>query len=243
MAIAITVVLSQLYQELYEFSYSLLLFRLAETALGAAIAILVVAFVFPLRTRRVLRVAFRNHVRAIATLVDHASEVLTTAGPTRGGERLRGDTRAVDACYQTLLATAEPISRGVFGNVDQEMRRAVRLATVSRNYSRDLVADLATSEPIDSEFRSEFSRASATLQDSMGKVAEAITGLRDGAYVRSASLYDRTERSLENSAPRLDQRWLAIRDLQLIDGSMATFAESIGLKVTDFDTSLSSPVV
>ena len=88
--IAITIVVSQLYQELHVFSNNLLLWRLAETALGAVITILVVTFVLPLRSRRVLRVAFRNHVRAIGTLVDHASGVLTSEGPaSRSGRTAR----------------------------------------------------------------------------------------------------------------------------------------------------------
>ena len=56
-AVAITVTVSQLYQQLGEFTNSLLLVRLEETALGAAVAILVVMLVLPLHTRQVLRVA------------------------------------------------------------------------------------------------------------------------------------------------------------------------------------------
>ena len=55
MVVGITVTVSQLYVELGEFSNSLLGLRLAETAIGATVAILVVTFVLPLRTRRVLR--------------------------------------------------------------------------------------------------------------------------------------------------------------------------------------------
>ena len=237
MVIAITVVVSQMYQELDEFSNTLLLFRLAETALGAAVAILVVTFVFPLRTRRVLRVAFRNHVRAISTLVDHAGQVLTTEGPPPDQDGLRNDARAVDASYQALVATALPLRRGPFGTVDEEMGRVVRLASASRNYSRDLVADLASAAPLDREFQGDVSRASATLHRSMDTVADAMTGPRQGIYVRSSSLYDRAERSFEGRGGGLDLGCAAIRDLQRIDGSMATLAEFIGLEVTDFDTS------
>jgi hypothetical protein len=236
MVIAITVMVSQLYQELGEFSNTLLLFRLAETAVGAAVAIVVVTFVVPLRTRRVLRVAFRDHIRAIGALVDRASEVLMTVGPIRGEDRLRGDARAVDASYQALVATAQPLRRNLFGNVDEELSRAVRLASVSRNYSRDLVADLASTAPLDPGLQGEINRATATLHRSMDTVADAMTGPREGIYVRSSSLYDQAERSLEDGAVGLDQGCPAIRDLKLIDGSMATLAQFIGLAVTDFDT-------
>ena len=72
-AIAVTVTVSQLYQQLGKFTNSLLVVRLEETALGAAVAIIVVMLVLPLHTRRVLRVAIRQHVEAVGRLVDHAS--------------------------------------------------------------------------------------------------------------------------------------------------------------------------
>jgi uncharacterized membrane protein YccC len=235
--IAITVVVSQLYQELNEFSNTLLLERLAETALGAAVTIIVVALVFPLRTRRVLRVAFRSHVRAIGALVDHAGAALSTEEPPRDQEELRNDARAVDASYQALVTTAQPLRRGAFGSVDEEMSRVVRLASVSRNYSRDLVTNLASTPSFASGARDEVRLATDTLHRSMDTVADAMTGSREGVYVRSSSLYDRVERSLGDSAVGPDRRSPAIRDFKLIDGSMAALAEFIGLKVTDLDTS------
>jgi uncharacterized membrane protein YgaE (UPF0421/DUF939 family) len=235
--IAITIVISQLYQELHVFSNNLLLWRLAETALGAVITILVVTFVLPLRSGRVLRVAFRNHVRAIGTLVDHASGVLTSEGPPQDQGGLLDDARAVDASYQALVATAQPLNRGLFGGIDEEMGRAVRLAAASRNYSRDLVADLASTPPLDPALREGINQATATLHRSMDTVANAMTGTSDGVYVRSSSLYDLAERSIEDGTVGLDWGYPAIRDFQLIDGSMAGMAEFIRLKVADFDTS------
>jgi len=234
--IAITVMVSQLYQELYQFSYTLLLYRLAETALGAALTIAVVTLVFPLRTRRVLRVAFRTHIRAIETLVDHAGQALTTAGPARGQDRLGNDARAVDASYQTLVATAQPLRRSMFGTLDEGIAGSVRLASATRNFSQALVADLASTAPLGPEFKDEIGRASANFHRSMDTVADAMTGPRQGVYVRSSSLYDRAERSHQDSAAGTDQECLAIQDLKLIDGAMAGLAKSMRLEVTDFDT-------
>jgi hypothetical protein len=240
MAIAITVVLSQLYQELYEFSNTLLLFRLAETALGATVVILVATLVFPLRTRRVLRVAFRAHVEAIGTLVDRANESLMSGGTARSKDAFRSEARAVDACYQALMATAQPLRRGIFGGVDPDMTRVVRLASAARNYSRDLVTDMASATPFEPGLKDQISRASTTLHGSIEVVADAMTGAGGGTYVRSSSLYDRVERSQGGSAGKPDQRSPVIRDLKLIDGSMASTAEFMGLTVADFDTSSSA---
>jgi len=70
----------------------------------------------------------------------------------------------------------------------------------------------------------------------MDTVADAMTGPRQGVYVRSASLYDRAERSHQDSAAGTDEECLPIQDLKLIDGAMADLAESMRLEVTDFDT-------
>src|SRR6201999_1799300 len=83
MTIGITVMVSQLYVELDEFSNSLLLLRLAETAVGAGVAILTVLLVLPLHVGRVARVAARQQVEALADLADRCLDRL--AGPARAG--------------------------------------------------------------------------------------------------------------------------------------------------------------
>ena len=146
LAVAITVTVSQLYQQLGEFTNSLLLVRLEETALGAAVAIVVVMLVLPLHTRQVLRVALREHVEAVGRLVDHASACLQ--GLEDGiDSTLRSDARAVDAAYQAVVATAQPVRRTVWGSADEDIVRALRLTSASRNYSRNLVVDTGRSRP------------------------------------------------------------------------------------------------
>jgi len=235
MVIGITVMVSQLYVQLNEFSNSLLLLRLAETAIGAGVAIVVVMVVLPLRTRRVLRVALRSHVQAVEHLVDHASLSLLGDGAVT---ELRGDARDVDATYQALVATAQPLRRNLFGNVDEATGRALRMASASRNYSRNLVVDVEALSPIDAGLRQDLERASATLQASIETVADAVTGSRDRTYARSSALFDRAERRLEERSHTVEGGRLAIRDLRLIDGAMANLAEVMGLEVTDFDTTL-----
>jgi hypothetical protein len=218
----------------------LLLLRLEETALGAAVALAVVLFVLPLRTRRVLRVALRDHVQAVDVVVDHAKGHLLSAEADIGSQ-LRADARAVDATYQTLVATAQPLRRNLFGSFDENVGRAMALAYASRNYSRNLVVDVeATPGPLDTELRLDVERASVTLKRSIGVVAEALTGPRDGTYTRSSALFDRTERRLEERSSGIDQGQFAIRDLKLIDGTMAGMAEVMRLRITDHDTCVTS---
>jgi uncharacterized membrane protein YgaE (UPF0421/DUF939 family) len=235
MVIGVTVMVSQLYVQLGEFSNSLLLLRLEETALGAAVGIAVVLLVLPLRTRRVLRVAFRGQVQAVGRLADHASDHLLgedhDTGPT-----MRSDARAVDAAYQAITATALPVRRGLTGAVNQDIGHALRLASAARHYSRNLVADTETTGPLDAASRLDIELASATLRQSLDVIADAITGPRDAVYTRSAALFDAAERRIEEHSGTAGPAHLAIRDLKLIDGTMARMAEILGLTITDYDT-------
>jgi uncharacterized membrane protein YccC len=226
---------SQLYQQLGEFTNSLLLVRLEETALGAAVAVVVVMAVLPLRTREVLRVAMREHVEAVGRLVYHASGRLL--GRDDGFETtLRSDARAVDAAYQAVLATAQPLRRTLLGSADEVIARALHLTSASRNYSRNLVVDIENSGLTDVESRLDVGQASATLHRSIEIVARALTGPRDGTYTRSSALFDRPERQLESGPHRVDSTALALRDFRLLDGTMASLAEQMGLHITDYDT-------
>jgi hypothetical protein len=235
MVIGITVMVSQLYVQLGEFSNSLLGLRLAETAIGSSVAIIVVTLVLPLRTRRVLRVALRAHVQAISALVDHATSVLVGELPS-SGSTLRADARAVDASDQALVATAQPLRRNLFGSHDEDTGQVMRLAAASRHYSRNLVNDAESVGPLDPVLRHDVTRAAATLHSSLDILAESLTGPIERDYTRSSALFDRTERRLEDRAAPMDEGQLAIRDLKLIDGAMAKLAELAGLPVTDYDT-------
>jgi uncharacterized membrane protein YccC len=224
MVVGITVMVSQLYVQLGEFSNSLLGLRLAETAVGSSVSIIVVMLVLPLRTRRVLRVALRDHVRSVGALTSHATTRLLGEDPC-SESTLRADARAVDASHQALVATAQPLRRNLFGSLDERTGQAMRLAAASRHYSRNLVNDVEGIGPLDAGLRLDIERASASLHQSLETLAEAFTGSRGGVYTRSSALFDRA-----------DEGQLAIRDFTLIDGAMAKLAEVIGLQVTDHDT-------
>jgi uncharacterized membrane protein YgaE (UPF0421/DUF939 family) len=233
MVMGITVMVSQLYVQLGEFSDSLLLLRLEETAIGAAVAIAVVVLVLPLRTRRVLRIALRAHIQAVGQMADHASGYL--AGEDSDAA-LHADARAVDASYQALVATAQPLRRNLFGSLDEETGQVMRLASAARNYSRNLVGDVESTGPVDAGTRAAVATASRTLHDSVEAVAGAITGSRDVTYTRSSALFEWAERRLDGRFDVTDGGQLAIRDLKLIDGAMALMAEALGLTITDYDT-------
>lgn len=240
MVVGITVMVSQLYVQLDEFSNSLLLLRLEETAIGAAVAIAVVALVLPLRTQRVLRIALRSEVQAVSRLVTHAVEHLTGAeGPaSERSAGLRSDAREVDAAYQALVTTAQPLRRNLFGSFDDRTGRVMHLAFALRNYSRNLVVDTDPTAPLDEDARDDICEGAAILTASLDVVAEAFTGPRDGTYVRSASRFDQAERRIEARSPASLRAQLALRDLELLDGAAAQLAEAVELRTSDFDAAV-----
>jgi uncharacterized membrane protein YccC len=233
--IGLVTALSQLYVQLGDFSDSLLVTRLEETAVGGAIAVLAVMIVLPLRTRHVGRVAIRHHLAAMASLMAHASQVLLG---TKDITALRSDARALDAAHQALLATIEPLTQNPFGDLDQRAGEFVGLTSTYRHYGRALVADLRTRPTLDEATRDDLERACRTLNASIDELVRAVDGPRDGTYLRSAALFDRVERDLETQAGSVHDVQLAVRDLTLIDETMAELAAVLTLEVASLDTVL-----
>jgi uncharacterized membrane protein YgaE (UPF0421/DUF939 family) len=233
MVVGVTIMVSQLYQQLGEFSNSLLVLRLEETAVGAAFAMIVALTVLPLRTRRVLDVGMRDLVEAVGRLVEHAGDHLLGDDHDLGNT-MRADARAVDAAYQALLATAKPLRRSLVGKLDDDIASALVLASAARNYSRNLVADTEVATLIDVNERRAFLRARSTLLASIEVVGVSVTSARDGEYVRSSSLFERVEQDLDMSGAGIIN--LSLRDFKLIDGVMARMAEKMNLRIGDFDT-------
>ena len=139
MVIGITVTMSQLYVQLDEFSWHLLLLRLAETGIGVASVVLVVLFVFPLRPQRVLSVAVSLYFDASTKVVDESLAALTGRPTTDGAtEPTRADVRGLDVAYQSLVTTATPLRHGTFGRNSQQLATILSVAAASRYYLRNL---------------------------------------------------------------------------------------------------------
>jgi uncharacterized membrane protein YgaE (UPF0421/DUF939 family) len=233
--IGVTVTVSQLYVQLGEFTNSLLIQRLEETAIGAAVTIAVVTLVLPLRTRRALRVAMRSNIETTAKLIGNATARLLGEEPD-SDKTLRAEARDIDASYQALITTAAPIRRSLLGVMDEDVGSSLRQAAGSHYYARNLAADAEPDPALDRETRADIERAGATLGRSLQIVAGAFTGPRDGTYTRSSSLFDQAEQRLQRSATPHTDTGLAIRDLRAIDETMAELAEALHLNVTDYDT-------
>jgi uncharacterized membrane protein YgaE (UPF0421/DUF939 family) len=240
MTIAITVMVSQLYVDLNEFSNSLLLLRLEETAVGAAVAMVTVLLVLPLHVGRVARVAARQHLEALADLIDRCLDrLLDPASDTGSDLELRAAARRLDNTYQALIATVWPTRTPLLGRLAQRSSGFLESALAARNYTRSLILDASlTRGDLGPAAADELSRARRQLADSVAGVTAALRP--DGAagqYVRSASLFARVADALpEQRVASRPQH--ALRDLQLLDGTLAEAARWAGVPVTDLDTAL-----
>ncbi len=257
MTIGITVMVSQLYVELAEFSNSLLLLRLAETAVGAGVAILTVLLVLPLHVGRVARVAARQQLEALADLIDRCLDRLADPASAAGSDlQLRAAARRVDVAHQALVATVRPMRTPVFGRLASRAAGFMVTAAAAQHYARNLLLDASTRyADLDKPAIESLGVARGQLADSIGAVTAALApapGAADEAgrdhgpggapvrqyvrqYVRSASLFERVADQLPGQ-PLTSRAQLALRDLQLLDGALAEAARWAGVPVTDLDT-------
>jgi len=176
MTIGITVMVSQLYVELDEFSDSLLLLRLAETSVGAGVAIVTVLLVAPLHNGRVARVAAREQLEALADLADRCLDRLADPASVPGSDlELRAAARRVDMAYQALAATVRPMRTPLFGSLASRIAGFMATAVAARNYARNLVLDSSTRyADLDPRGIAALAVARRQLADSVAAVTAAL---------------------------------------------------------------------
>jgi uncharacterized membrane protein YgaE (UPF0421/DUF939 family) len=262
MVVGITVMVSQLYVELAEFSDNLLALRLAETSVGAGVAIVTVLLVLPLHVGRVARVAARQQVEALADLADRCLDRLADPASRDGSDlQLRAAARRADLAYQALVATVRPLRTPVFGGLASRISGFLATSVAARHYAHNLLLDSSTRfADLDAAGIAALGQARAQLAASAGAVTAALApggpapvpaaaddpgaascggpalaAGKDGQYVRSASLFARVADALPDRSP-VSRPHLALRDLQLLDGAFAEAARWAGVPVTDLDT-------
>ncbi len=233
LVIAITVTVSQLYVEIGDFSNSLLLARLEETAIGAAVAAVVVLAVLPLHASRVARVALRDYLAAMASLLRHTCAAL---GGAEDAALLQGDTRTLNTAYWALASTIQSMRRIQPGGQSQRAGTAMAAATAARHYAVNLVRDIPPTVVPDADTAALLDRGCHTLQASLTSLQSAVAGPHRGTYTRSASLFDLIGRRLAAPGRDAGNGHLALRDLRLIDGALAELAGALGMDIASYDT-------
>ena len=235
MVIGITVTMSQLYAQLGEFSWHLLVLRLGETAIGVGAVVVTVLVIVPLRPQRVLTAGVLIWFRALSSLVRSALDRLVEAPPDP--LPLRPLVRDLDAAYAALEATAVPLRSTTFGRNSAQLREIRAVSAAARHYARSLAAE---TEAAAGCAPAEFAVAADQLRTSLASIEQRIETGCHGRYVRSAALVELTLRSV--GTDQRDLR-LALRDLTLLDGALARLAAALEMDVLDHDTTDGEPDV
>jgi hypothetical protein len=192
-------------------------------------------------------VAARQQLAALADLADRCLDRLADPASRCGSDlELRAAARRVDTAYQALVATVWPLRTPVLGRLAQRIRGFMATTVAARHYARNLLLDASTRYPdLDPAAVAELAVARRQLADSIAAITTALdppgTAASPGVagpapeYVRSASRFARIADRLPGSSPA-SRPWLALRDLQLLDGALAEAATRAGVRVTDLDT-------
>ncbi|MGM0350774.1 FUSC family protein [Streptomyces sp. Adlamb9] len=156
----VTIMVSQLYSVLHEFSAGLLLLRLEETALGAAIGIAVAYFILPTSTRDTVESARRAYFRALADLLDRAA-------PTGAdGTGLDALARSLDHRLQQLTLVARPLTRPMTWGVNSRLvRHRLTLYAATTRQARALVGSGFPVPPELTDACTALSRAATALAE------------------------------------------------------------------------------
>jgi len=145
MVFFLTVMFGQLYTLLGTYSDELLLIRLAETAAGAAIAIVVALLVLPTHSRATLRVARRAFLGSLGDLLDECAVTLEGAVPARDLLML---TVLLQAASRQLVQTRRALTKGrLFGTDRVALRHRITVLGSCAASARTIAASISPSRP------------------------------------------------------------------------------------------------
>ncbi|HEY1969582.1 MAG TPA: FUSC family protein, partial [Pseudonocardia sp.] len=232
MTIAITVTVAQIYAQLEEFSWQLLLLRLAETAIGVAAVVFTVLLIVPLRPQRVLTTAMLLWVAALRRLLE-------AVFPRLDGQRepLRSLVRDVDAAYAALVATATPLRGATFGRNHSQLTEVLCVSSAVRQYARSLAAQAEEAEA-DGEIPplteiGPLWAAAEQLRSSVDGIGYHLATGERGRYVGSSAL---VAYLLDDLRPRVSPLTNVVSDLTMLDGALARLAAALRMELADHDT-------
>jgi hypothetical protein len=135
----VTIMVSQLYAVLHEFTPGLLVLRLEETALGAAIGIIVGLVILPTSTRDTVEAAERAFLDSVAHVLSAtepastspSSPSLTSPLPSAPAPASSTDSaanvRVMEDRLRRLTLTARPLTRPLSGTDPARMRRRLAM--------------------------------------------------------------------------------------------------------------------
>jgi uncharacterized membrane protein YccC len=187
----ITIALGQLYGLFGEFSHSLMLLRLKETALGAAIGAAVAMVVVPLSTRDTARNARAKLLAALSELLATAADRLD--GTTIGGADFDTLIRRLEDRQRQLTLAVKPLTVPlIFGNMRPRAHHRLELSAQTTAHARTLA--IALRHPYVGD---------------AGQLAEACQALSTAAAELAATSHGRLRRAVTECFANADSALLA----------------------------------
>jgi uncharacterized membrane protein YgaE (UPF0421/DUF939 family) len=142
MVLGVTIMVSQLYVQLGEYTNHLLVLRLEETAIGAAVAGLAALTIFPIHARQATRVAVRDYYARLGDLLDGLVARLSSEPAT-----LTAASRGVDNAGHALRSAALPLSRSPFRSDD--VQHNLMLFAQASHHARNIAAEVDSQVDLD----------------------------------------------------------------------------------------------
>lgn len=222
-AACMTVVLALLFGLVGQFTFGLLLIRLAETAVGAGIGAAVAVFVLPTRTGPVVRTAAHDVLAALGEIVQTAARrLLAEPGVPSAAE----PAQRLHEQVQALRQRARPLTEGIAGlGTRSDVDHAIRALTACDHHARALARAAARAGPPDPELAALFEASTQHVQARIRAVDRLLDRQPMPPPVRSdvaAAL--RTGEGRTGQSPDAAN---ALRSLAELDRALATLARLV----------------
>jgi uncharacterized membrane protein YccC len=220
----ISTMLALMYGLLGEFTFSLLLLRIEETAIGAVIGIAAAMLVLPINTRTRIRQDARTFFRTLSDLVQDSVAGLLGA---QTAARLTDTARQLGRDLQQFRTTARPLSAGIAGMAGRRtMRHGLRMLSACDRYARILARCSETRVDISTELADAISSAATQIRRNIDVLMASLESSQSATVYPSTDFID----AAESLARRHDDQRLlaALHALRQIDRVVINAATDLG---------------
>jgi uncharacterized membrane protein YgaE (UPF0421/DUF939 family) len=225
----ITTMLALMYGLLGEFSYSVLLLRIEETAIGAVIGVTVAILVLPTHARTSMRKDARTFLTTLADVIETSVATLfgheVTASPTDKARQLGRD-------LQQFRTTAKPLVAG-FGGISgrHSIRHGQRMLAACDRYGRTLARSSERFDSPSPRLTDVITSAATHIQHSIDVLTAALDGGRTGTVVPATDFLDAAEtlgREQRADDPARQRLLAIVHAMRQIDRAIVSAAIDLG---------------
>jgi uncharacterized membrane protein YccC len=227
----ISTMLALMYGLLGEFTYSLLLLRIEETAIGAVIGIAAAVLVLPVNTRAKIRSDAHTFFLTLSDLVEASvASLLGTPAPAR----LTETARELGRDLQQFRVTAKPMSAGVAGLAGRRgMRHGLRMLAACDRYARILARTSEIHIDMSSELADAIRSTTNQIRRNIDVLITSLEFNQPATVFPSTDYIDAAEslaRQRDDHPPASDRRRLmnALHSLRQLDRVIINAATDLG---------------